>query len=57
MSVGFVLSASIVLLIEETLFNGRPFLAEDCHPPQLIEGLLWRKPTLKSHLSAAETDP
>jgi hypothetical protein len=35
----------------------RPLVAEDCLLAQLIEGLLWRKPTLKSHFSAAESDP
>jgi hypothetical protein len=32
-------------------------LAEDCLLAQPVVGLLWRKPTLKSHFSAAENDP
>jgi hypothetical protein len=31
--------------------------AEGSHPGSTYERLLWRKPTLKSHFSAAETDP
>ncbi len=32
-------------------------MAEDCLPPGLYEGLLWRKQSLESSKAAAEIDP